>query len=188
MMESYLFAGLGNIGAEYVQTRHNIGFAVVEYLAHQKEAEWDSGRHALHCQIKIKGRTVTLIKPTTYMNLSGKAIQYWLDKTGVSRDRIMVITDDLSLPLGKLRIRASGSAGGHNGLSDIISTLGNDQWPRLRFGIGNDFPKGRQVDFVLGQWKKEEEPTVAEGIIKSVSALESFIMIGLTRTMEQYNR
>ena len=188
-MESYLIAGLGNIGPEYVMTRHNIGFAVVEYLAHQQGVtQWESGRYAYFTEIKIKGRQVTLIKPTTYMNLSGKAIRHWMGETGIPPERLMIITDDLSLPLGKIRIRASGSAGGHNGLSDIIQVLGNDQWPRLRFGIGNNFPKARQVDFVLGKWMKDEEIAVAEGIEKSCEALQAFMMTGLTRTMELYNR
>jgi PTH1 family peptidyl-tRNA hydrolase len=183
----YLIAGLGNIGAEYDFTRHNIGFSVVEFMAMKAGVAFTSDRHAHVCEFKMRGRQVTLIKPTTYMNLSGKAVNYWLQALKIPREHLMVVTDDLSLPLGKIRLRQSGSAGGHNGLRNIQEVLGTDQYSRLRFGIGSDFPTGMQVDFVLSRWLKEEEAAVADKIQLSYSAIECFVSQGITATMNAYN-
>lgn len=183
----YLIAGLGNIGAEYEDTRHNIGFSVVEHLCKTHEASFVSDRLAAVATVKHKGRTFICIKPATYMNLSGKAVQYWLQKEQISPANLMVVTDDISLPLGKLRIRGKGSDGGHNGLKNIIEVLGTDQYPRMRIGIGNEYARGRQADFVLGKWKPEEVTVVNEKIVKACEAILSFGFIGLERTMNQYN-
>ncbi len=187
-MEKYLIAGLGNIGNEYTGTRHNIGFAVVEYAAIQWGGKWEEGRYAHVCETKVKGRPVTLIKPTTYMNLSGKAVQYWKQQMKIENSNIMVVTDDLQIPLGKLRLRGQGTPGGHNGLTDIIEKLNTLDFPRLRFGIGNDYPKGMQVEYVLGRWFKEEEPIVSEGIKTAVDALQCYIFAGLSQAMTSYNK
>jgi len=184
----YLIVGLGNIGAEYDFTRHNIGFSVVEYLALKHEGVFRADKHAHVCEIKIRGRQVVLIKPTTYMNLSGKAVNYWLQAEKISIQNSLTITDDLSLPLGKIRLRQGGSPGGHNGLNNIMETLRNAEFPRLRFGIGNDFPKGMQVEFVLSRWLKEEEPEVAQQIERAAQAAETFIFAGLVQAMNQFNK
>lgn len=184
----YLIAGLGNIGAEYDFTRHNIGFSVVEFLAFKHEGTFRSDRYAHVCEIKIRGRQVVLIKPTTYMNLSGKALNYWLQQEKISIDKSLTITDDLSLPLGKMRLRGNGSPGSHNGLGNIAETLNRLDFPRLRFGIGSDFPKGMQVEFVLGRWKKEEEELVSKEIERAAKAAEAFVFSGLVQAMNQFNQ
>lgn len=184
----YLVAGLGNIGNEYNQTRHNIGFSVVEYIAYRKEEAFVSDRLAYVSKIKIKGRVVLLIKPTTYMNLSGKAVRYWLEQEKIPISNCLIITDDLSLPLGKIRMRAQGSSGGHNGLSNISEILNTDSYPRLRFGIGSNYPKGMQVDFVLGKWNKEEESLVSQGVEKSALAVETFVLAGINQAMNLFNK
>jgi peptidyl-tRNA hydrolase, PTH1 family len=183
----YLIAGLGNIGAEYVGTRHNIGFDVVDALAGQLGGRFESGRLAGIAEVKWKGHTPVCIKPTTYMNLSGQAVKYWMDKEKIAPERILVILDDLALPLSKLRLRPGGSSGGHNGLKSIEASLGTSSYPRLRFGTGNDFATGKQVRFVLGGWADSELPLVRMKIGKSVELVESFVSIGIERTMNQYN-
>lgn len=183
----YLLAGLGNIGSEYEHTRHNIGFDVLDLFAEKHGAIFSLGRLAWHAECKIRGRMVHLIKPTTYMNLSGKAIQYWLKELSVPRENLFVITDDLSLELGKIRSRGKGSDGGHNGLRNIQEVLGTQEYPRLRFGIGSTFPKGRQVEFVLGKWKEEEKSAVQEASERAVLAAECFVQMGLQQTMNQFN-
>ncbi|MEO5572648.1 MAG: aminoacyl-tRNA hydrolase [Bacteroidia bacterium] len=183
----FLIVGLGNIGEEYSNTRHNIGFDIADALAKSAGAFFSSDRLAYKCEFRFKGKNVTLIKPTTYMNLSGKAVNYWLQQEKISSEHLMVITDDIALPFGTIRIRAKGSDGGHNGLSSLIESLNTTTFARLRFGIGNEFNKGGQVDYVLGKWNKEEQNILAERSEISVEAVKSFISIGLARTMNAYN-
>jgi PTH1 family peptidyl-tRNA hydrolase len=186
-MGKFLIAGLGNMGAEYAGTRHNIGFDVVDALVGRLGGGFRSGRLAEIVEVKWKGHVLVCIKPTTYMNLSGQAVRYWMDKERIVPERILVILDDLALPLSKLRLRPGGSAGGHNGLKSIQATLGTELYPRLRFGTGNAYSRGRQVGFVLGEWDEKELPLVRFKIEKSVELVESFVAIGIERTMNQYN-
>lgn len=183
----YLIAGLGNVGSEYADTRHNIGFNVVDELARRMGVSFDIGRHAHVTEGKFKGRTLVLIKPTTYMNLSGKAVNYWLKELKIKDENLLVITDDLALPFGKIRMKGKGSDGGHNGLKDINLTLGHNHYPRLRFGIDSRFGKGRQVDYVLGKWNAEEEKFLEEHVNKAADAAEAFCSIGLERAMNFFN-
>jgi peptidyl-tRNA hydrolase, PTH1 family len=183
----YLIAGLGNIGPEYAGTRHNIGFDVVDTLVSELGGQFNPGRHVELAEVRWKGHVLVCIKPTTFMNLSGRAVKYWMDKGSITPDHILVIMDDLALPLSKLRLRPGGSDAGHNGLTSIGESLGTNAYPRLRFGIGNDFPKGRQVEHVLGKWRAEELPLVRLKIGKSVELIESFVSIGIERTMNLYN-
>jgi PTH1 family peptidyl-tRNA hydrolase len=186
-MNKFLIIGLGNIGDEYKHTRHNIGFDVVTAFVLKHNAFFKLDRLAEVAEVKWKGKIFICIKPTTYMNLSGKAFKYWMDKEKIEIGNTLTIVDDLALPLSKLRLRGSGSDAGHNGLKDIQLTLGTDQYPKLRFGIGNQYPKGRQVDFVLGKWFPEEQPVVQEKINKSVETIEAFATIGLEKTMNTVN-
>lgn len=186
-MNKFLIIGLGNIGDEYRHTRHNIGFDVVSAFVLKHNVFFKTDRLAEVAEVKWKGKIFICIKPTTYMNLSGKAFKYWLDKEKIEIANTLTIVDDLALPLNKLRLRGSGSDAGHNGLSDIQLTLGTDQYPKLRFGIGNNFPKGRQVDFVLGKWTADEAPIIQKKIEKCVEVIESFATIGLERTMSSTN-
>ena len=183
----YLIAGLGNIGDEYVWTRHNIGFSVLDHLAASAKLYWRHDRHAFVTEYKFKGRNFILIKPTTFMNLSGKAIQYWMQAEKISLENLLVITDDLALPFGTIRIKAKGGAGGHNGLTHIEETLQTNEYARLRFGVGNDFPKGRQVDYVLGKWDDEQKKTLEERLEKCADAIRAFGTIGLGLTMTNFN-
>ena len=183
----YLIVGLGNIGPEYAETRHNIGFMVLDYLAKKYESSFDVGRHAFVTEIKTKGRTFVLVKPTTYMNLSGKAVGHYLNSLKLSPDQMLVITDDIALPFGKIRIRAKGSPGGHNGLKHIEQTLGHSNYPRLRFGVGDTFSKGKQVDYVLSTFSTDEQIELQTLIEKAAEATIGFGTIGLERTMNQYN-
>ncbi len=183
----YLIAGLGNIGPEYAQTRHNIGFMVLDYLAHKYDGKFEIGRHAFVAEIKHKGRTYVLVKPTTYMNLSGKATGHYLSTLKLSPDQMLVVTDDLALPFGKIRIRAKGSAGGHNGLKHIEDTLGHNNYARLRFGVGDNFNKGKQVDYVLSTFTPDEQIDLQTLIEKAADAILAFGAIGLERTMNQFN-
>lgn len=184
----FLIAGLGNIGAEYDATRHNIGFDVVDVLAIKNNATFKQDRLAAVAEYRWKGKTIIVIKPSTYMNLSGKAIKYWMDKEKVPLEQTLVILDDLALPLGTLRMKSSGNDGGHNGLKSIQECLQTNKYPRLRFGVGNDFPKGMQVEFVLGKWTSDEFPLVKERILTSVEMIESFAFRGIQLTMNQYNK
>lgn len=186
-MSKFLIAGLGNIGDEYRHTRHNIGFDVVSAFVLKHGGFFKSDRLADVAEIKWKGKIFICIKPTTYMNLSGKAVKYWLDKEKIDIANSLTVLDDLALPLSKLRLRGSGSDAGHNGLKDIQLTLGTDQYPKLRFGIGANFPKGRQAEFVLGRWLPAEVPIVQRKIEKCVEIIESFAAIGLERTMSGVN-
>lgn len=187
MSMKFLIVGLGNIGAEYHHTRHNIGFDVADALAVKHNVSFNSDRLADVATVRWKGKILVIIKPTTYMNLSGRAVKYWMDKEKISAENIMVILDELALPLTTIRIRPGGSDAGHNGLKSIQEAIATNQYPRLRFGIGNDFPKGRQVDYVLGRWTEKEEPVVRQKIDACVEVIESFATIGLPRTMNNYN-
>ena len=184
----YLIAGLGNIGDEYKHTRHNIGFDVADAFAAKHKAVFNNDRLADVAECKWKGKTFIVIKPTTYMNLSGRAIKYWLDKEKIPVENLLVILDDLALPLEVIRLRPGGSDAGHNGLKSIQESLGTNQYPRLRFGVGNNYPKGRQVEFVLSKWKNTEEPVVQEKINKSTEIIENFASIGIARTMNECNK
>ncbi|MGD9992486.1 MAG: aminoacyl-tRNA hydrolase [Salinivirgaceae bacterium] len=183
----YLIAGLGNIGQEYSETRHNIGFKVLDALAEASNTVFKDGRRAMVAEIKHRGRILVLIKPTTYMNLSGKSIHYWLQKEKIPIENLLVVTDDLALPFGKIRIRAKGSDAGHNGLKSINELLETDQYARLRFGIGNEFSKGQQVDYVLGAWDDEELKQLPERIKMCTEAILAFPTLGIQRTMNFYN-
>jgi len=186
-MAKYLIAGLGNIGTDYAGTRHNIGFDVADALVKKHEGSFRLDRLAEMAEIRWKGKILIVIKPTTFMNLSGKAVKYWMDKEKIPLENVLVIVDELALPLTKFRLRPAGSSAGHNGLRSIEEILGTDGYSRLRFGIGNNFPKGRQVDFVLGRWKEEELPLVRQKVDKTVELVESFATSGIERTMNQYN-
>ena len=186
-MNKFLIVGLGNIGNEYAHTRHNIGFDVVGAFVQKHGGQFSSERLAYRAEVRWKGRIFVCILPTTYMNRSGAAVKYWMDKEKLSIEQVLVILDDLALPLNKLRLRPSGSDAGHNGLRDIQAVLQSTGYPRLRLGIGNDFPKGRQADFVLGKWRPEEEPMVKKKIDKSVDIIESFATVGLQGTMNAVN-
>lgn len=183
----FLIAGLGNVGAEYQHTRHNIGFDIVDLLADRFEANFDLDRHAFKTQFSFKGKVFHLIKPTTYMNLSGKAVRYWLQQLKIEPKQLLVVLDDKDLDFGKMRLRAKGSDGSHNGLASISETLSHTQYPRLRFGIGNNFAKGRQVDFVLGKWNDEENAELPALTEKASEAILSFATIGIERTMNLFN-
>ena len=187
ILMKFLIVGLGNIGDEYAHTRHNIGFDVVNAFVHKHGASFRVDRHVYVADIKWKGKAFTCICPTTYVNLSGKAVKYWIDKEKISMGNMLVILDDLAVPLEKLRLRSAGSDGGHNGLKSIQETLGTVEYARLRFGIGNNFPKGRQSDFVVGKWNKEEEILVKLKIDKSVEVIENFATQGITFAMNQVN-
>jgi len=183
----YLLAGLGNIGNEYAHTRHNIGFDVIAAFVHKHGGEFKSDRLAYVAEVKIKGRTGICICPTTYMNLSGKALKFWLEKEKIPLERSLTVLDDLALPLSKMRIKPAGSDGGHNGLRSIQALLNTTAYPKLRFGIGSAFSKGMQADFVLGKWKKEEEPLVKLKIEKAVTAIEIFLFQGIEAAMNEIN-
>lgn len=186
-MSKFLIIGLGNIGPEYAHTRHNIGFDVIDAFVIKQGGFFKSDRLADVAEVKWKGKTFICVKPNTFMNLSGKAFKYWMDKEKIDIENTLTIVDDLALPISKIRLRASGSDAGHNGLKDIQLTLGTDAYPKLRFGIGNDFKKGQQIDFVLGKWNTAEKKIVELKIEKSVEVIESFASIGLSRTMTMAN-
>ncbi len=185
---NFLIAGLGNIGDEYTETRHNIGFKVVEALASKNASTFTLDRLAHYSSYKTRGKNVHLIKPTTYMNLSGKAVRYWMQELKIPQQNILVVLDDLALPFGSLRLRGKGSDGGHNGLKDIDATLGNNNYARLRFGIGRQFEKGRQVNYVLGKWTVDEMKDLNARIEASCEAVNSFMFEGLERAMNKYNK
>ena len=186
-MSKFLLIGLGNIGTEYANTRHNIGFDVINAFVLKHGGTFKVDRLAYVAEIKFKGKQVVCICPTTFMNLSGRAFKYWLDKTKVPLENTLTIVDDLALPLDKIRLRAAGTDAGHNGLKDIQNILGTDKYPKLRFGIGNNYPKGMQADFVLSKWLKAEEPLVLHKVEKCLEIMESFITAGIEQTMTAYN-
>jgi len=186
-MKKYLIVGLGNIGTKYANTRHNIGFEVVDELAAIQEVSFESNKLGDTTKFRFKGRTFILLKPSTYMNLSGKAVRYWLTKEKISNENLLVICDDLSLPVGALRLKSKGGAGGHNGLQNIQDILGTAVYSRLRFGVGNEFSKGKQSDFVLGEWKEAERKKITERIDKAAKAILSYGTAGLGNTMNTFN-
>jgi peptidyl-tRNA hydrolase, PTH1 family len=183
----YLIVGLGNPGPEYANTRHNIGFHVLDALCATAQARFAPDRYADRAEFRHKGKTFICLKPQTFMNLSGKAVRYWMDQENVISERVLVITDDLALPYGKIRLRASGSAGGHNGLTSIIQTIGTETFPRLRFGIGSDFPKGRQADYVLSPWNKEEADALVARTQFCCEAVLAFGLMGIGHAMNNFN-
>lgn len=186
-MQKYLLVGLGNIGPKYEETRHNIGFKVVEALAKEEGASFETDKLGDICKIKIKGRSAILLKPNTFMNLSGKAIKYWLEKENIAIENLLIITDDIHIDFGTFRIKAKGSAGGHNGLKDTEAKLNTGAYPRFRFGVGSQFNKGRQVDFVLGEWSAEEKNDLDFRLQDATAALKSFVFAGLSQTMNAFN-
>jgi PTH1 family peptidyl-tRNA hydrolase len=183
----FLIVGLGNVGNEYAHTRHNIGFDVVNAFVQKHQSHFHSDRLAYMAEIKWKGKNFICICPSSYVNLSGKAVKYWLDKEKILLENMLVILDDISLPVNKLRLRPGGSDAGHNGLKSLQEMLGTKDYPKLRFGIGNEYPKGYQSDFVLGKWRKEEEPLVKLKIEKAVEVIENFAVQGITAAMNQVN-
>lgn len=184
----YLIVGLGNIGAEYAGTRHNIGFNVLDALAEASNAVFTTARYGDVAEVKYKGRTLVLLKPSTYMNLSGKAVRYWLEQENIPIENLLVISDDIALPFGELRMRKKGSAGGHNGLKNIAELLGREDWARMRFGIGGNFARGGQVDYVLGHWTDEERAAMPERLKLFSDAALSFVAVGPDLTMNAFNK
>lgn len=186
-MKKFLIVGLGNIGEKYHNTRHNIGFKILDYLANIEETTFETVKLGDITTIKIKGRTLILLKPNTYMNLSGKAVKYWLEKEKVPLSNLLIITDDLNLPFGTLRLKTKGSDGGHNGLKDIQDKLQTTKYNRFRFGISDAFTKGRQVDYVLGEWNDDEKSKLKERLKTSSDLIKSFVLAGVNNTMNQFN-
>ena len=186
-MKKYLIVGLGNIGSEYANTRHNIGFKILDHLAKKEDLSFETQKLADVAVYKFKGRQFILIKPNTYMNLSGKAIQYWMTKENIPLENLLVITDDLNLPFGSIRLKTKGSDGGHNGLKDTQDKLQTTNYNRFRFGISDAFSKGRQVDYVLGEWTPEEDSKLEERLDKSVELIRSFGTAGINITMNTFN-
>jgi PTH1 family peptidyl-tRNA hydrolase len=186
-MKKFLVVGLGNIGAEYVNTRHNIGFKIVDFFARKEGISFQTVKLGELAEYKIKGRTILLLKPNTYMNLSGKALSYWMEKEKIDKENILVITDDLNLSFGTIRIKTKGTDGGHNGLKNIQLVLNSSEYPRFRFGISDAFKKGRQVDYVLGEWNDEENKLLPERLEKASEIIISFALAGLNTTMNTYN-
>ncbi len=184
----YLIVGLGNIGQEYADTRHNIGFMVLDELAKQENAKFYNMRLGYYAEMNYKGRSLFLVKPTTYMNLSGKSLNYWMQELKIPIDNVLVIVDDIALPLGTLRLKPKGSAAGHNGLKHIELTLGHNNYARLRFGVGDNFPKGRQVDYVLSGFDDDELPELPALIERSIEMIKSFTTVGTELTMTRYNK
>ena len=183
----YFIVGLGNPGTEYEETRHNIGFKVVDTVAQKANASFEVSRLGEVSTFRFKGRTLVLLKPSTFMNLSGKAVRYWMEAEKIPLERVLIVTDDLALPFGALRMRSKGSGGGHNGLGNIETVIGTSKYARLRFGIGDEFRRGNQVDYVLGQWTPDEESNLSERIDRCEEAIRAFATIGLERTMNHYN-
>lgn len=186
-MKKYLIVGLGNIGEKYLNTRHNVGFKILDTLAKNEVLDFETQKLGDIATYKLKGRTFILLKPSTYMNLSGKALKYWMTKENIPLENVLVLTDDLNLPFGQIRIKTKGSDGGHNGLKDIQNTLQTSNYNRLRFGISNDFNKGNQVDYVLGEWTSEEESSLPERLNLATEAIKSFALSGINITMNQFN-
>lgn len=186
-MNKYLIVGLGNIGHEYSGTRHNVGFDVADAFADKHEALFVQERHAAVAKMRLKGKQVIIIKPSTYMNLSGKAVKYWMDKEDIALENVLVVVDEVALPLSKIRLRKGGSSAGHNGLKSIEESLETQVYPRLRFGIGDTFPKGMQVEYVLGKWTNSESPIVKLKVEKTVEVVETFILAGIDTAMNLFN-
>ena len=187
-MKKFLVVGLGNPGSEYSRTRHNIGFDLLDAWASAHSASFSISRLGDRAQLSIKGRTIVLVKPSTYMNLSGKSVRYWLDEEKIPIENLVVVVDELALPVGHVRLKLKGSDGGHNGLKDIQGTLGRQDYARQRIGIGQHFPKGHQVDFVLGRWTPEEMDLLKPGMDRAIKQLEPFVLAGPSIAMTQYNQ
>ncbi|TXB65138.1 aminoacyl-tRNA hydrolase [Vicingus serpentipes] len=183
----YLIVGLGNIGSEYENTRHNIGFKILDALASASNIFFEPNKLGSTATLKFKGRTLILVKPSTYMNLSGKAVNYYLQQEKIKQENLLVITDDIALPFGTIRLKGKGSDGGHNGLKNIFECLGNANYPRLRFGVGSDFVQGKQINYVLGDFAPEEQSALPERLEKATQAIKAFTTIGLGRTMSDFN-
>lgn len=186
-MKKFLIVGLGNIGDEYAETRHNIGFKVLDKLSQTEEFTYTTQKLGAIGSFKVKGRSILCLKPSTYMNRSGKALKYWMEKEKIPISNVLVITDDINLTFGTLRLKTKGSDGGHNGLKDIQTVLQTSKYNRLRFGVGSDFGKGRQVEYVLGQWNDEEAAALAERFVKTTEIIKSFVLAGVSITMNQFN-
>ncbi len=186
-MKKFLIVGLGNIGSEYANTRHNIGFKILDFFSKKESINFQTAKLGDIAEFKVKGRTILLLKPNTYMNLSGKAVKYWLDKENISKENLLVITDDLNLSFGTIRIKTKGSDGGHNGLKNIQLLLNSTEYPRFRFGISDAFKKGQQVNYVLGEWSEEEKKNLEERLQLSSEIITSFVLSGLNDTMNLYN-
>ncbi|WP_186434429.1 aminoacyl-tRNA hydrolase [Lutibacter sp. Hel_I_33_5] len=186
-MKKYLIVGLGNIGEKYENTRHNIGFKIVDEVADEHNVNFETEKLGDIAQFRFKGRTFILLKPSTYMNLSGKSVKYWMQKEKIGIDNILIITDDLNIDFGTIRLKGKGSDGGHNGLKDIQDKLATNKYPRFRFGVGGNYSKGRQVDFVLGEWNKEETSQLIERLPTSAKIITSFGTAGLANTMNTFN-
>ena len=187
MSKKFLIVGLGNIGAEYVNTRHNIGFKIVDYVASNQGVSFETAKLGAVAEFTIKGRKLILLKPNTYMNLSGKAVHYWMQKENIAKENILVITDDLNLAFGTIRIKGKGTDGGHNGLKNIQLILNTSEYPRFRFGISDEFKKGQQVDYVLGEWNETEKEKLPERFEVAKQIVESFALAGLNETMNSFN-
>ena len=186
-MKKYLIVGLGNPGEQYANTRHNIGFVVLDAFAGEKKVTFEPGRYGDIARTKIRGRELILLKPTTYMNLSGKAVRYWLEKENIPITNSLTVVDDVALPTGLLRMKKKGSDGGHNGLADIIRTIQTSAFPRLRIGVGNGYPKGSQINYVLGEWTRQEEEILIPKVKKAAEMIHSFVAAGIEKTMNAYN-
>ncbi|WP_420401820.1 aminoacyl-tRNA hydrolase [Flagellimonas sp.] len=186
-MKKFLIVGLGNIGLEYEGTRHNIGFQILDFLADQESFAFESGKLGAVGTFKHKGRSILCIKPSTYMNLSGKAVKYWMEKEKIPLENVLIITDDINLTFGTLRLKTKGSDGGHNGLKHIQNTLQTSQYTRFRFGVGAEFSKGRQVEYVLGKWNEDERAALPERLKKSADLVRSYVFTGTKNTMNQFN-
>lgn len=186
-MKKFLIVGLGNIGSEYANTRHNIGFKILDYFANKENLSFQTVKLGDLAEHSIKGRKLLFLKPNTYMNLSGKAVKYWMEKENIEKENIFVITDDLNLSFGTIRIKSKGSDGGHNGLKNIQQILNSTEYPRFRFGISDQFKKGQQVDYVLGEWNDEEKLKLPERLEVAKKAIESFVLAGLQITMNEFN-
>src|SRR6056300_964928 len=186
-MKKYLIVGLGNIGEKYHNTRHNIGFKILDEVAKEYNVSFETDKLGDVTSFRFKGRTFVLLKPSTFMNLSGKAVKYWMQKEKISVDNLLIVTDDLNIDFGKIRVKAKGSDGGHNGLKDIQEKLTTNKYPRFRFGVGSNYSKGRQVDYVLGEWTSDEESQLIERLPKSVEVITSFGTAGLANTMNNFN-
>lgn len=184
----YLIVGLGNVGFEYHETRHNIGFMVVDALAKAAGATFADGRYGFTATLSVKGHRLLLLKPSTYMNLSGNAVRYWMQKENILLENVLIVVDDLALPFGTLRLKGKGSDAGHNGLKHIAATLGTQDYARLRFGIGNEFPRGRQIDFVLGHFDDEDRKSMEERLKTAGEIIQSFCLAGIDRTMNLFNK
>jgi len=183
----YLIIALGNIGIEYENTRHNVGFKIADEMAQKEGASFELKRLAFYTEFRLKNKTIHLVKPTTYMNLSGSALSYWMNELNISIENVLVLVDDKDLPFGKVRMRSKGSAGGHNGLKNIELILGNQQYNRLRFGIGDNFSKGKQIDYVLGNWTTKEKEELPSYMLEAIQAIENYVHLGMAKAMEIAN-